>query len=110
MLDYFIFGLSAASFILVILSLIFINKKKLYEHPKLEPGINALLFGLFFLALFLLIKALEYANLLFHEIFLKITPGITTYLNYLTSISDLAFVPLTAVCFFVAMLMFKRLF
>ena len=104
-MDYFIFGLSIASFVFIVLALFFMIKEKKFENKKLKSGINMIIFGLFFLVLLIGINMLYYANEIFN--FEEFLPLI--YINYLTQIADFGFVPLVAVLFLIAMFIFKKL-
>lgn len=107
MINYFIFGLSIGAFIFILLSLIFIVKEKRFEDKKLKSGINAIIFGLFFLILLIAINLINYADKIFNlEGFL---PSVNIYINYLIQIANLAFILLIAIFFLVAMLIFRRL-
>lgn len=101
MIDYIIFGLTAASVLFLILSIIYLLKQRVLEDKRLSYGINTLLFGLVFLGLFVLVKHIEYANVIF-ELNL-------TFTNLLLNISNLIFLPIMAVCIFVSSLIFKEI-
>lgn len=101
MIDYIIFGLTAASVLFLILSIIYLLKQRVLEDKRLAYGINTLLFGLVFLGLFILVKHIEYANVIF-ELNL-------TFVNLLLNIGNLIFLPIMAVCIFVSALIFKEI-
>lgn len=101
MIDYVIFGLTAASILFLILAFIYLIKQRVLEDRRLTHGIDTLLFGLIFLGLFLIIKHIEYANIIFEFNI--------SFINTLISIAHLVFVPLMAICFLVAIVMFKEI-
>lgn len=101
MIAYINFILTCASIIFLILSLIYLLKQRVLEDKRLTQGIDTLLFGLIFLGLFLLVKHVEYAGIIF-ELNLS-------FINTLSHIAGLAFLPLMAICFLVAIIMFKEI-
>lgn len=109
MIDYFIFGLSIIAFVFVVLSLFFIVKEKRFENKKLKSGINAIVLGLFFLMLFIATNLMNYADKIFHEEIIGFLPSIDIYIDYLIQIANLAFIPLIAIFFLVAMVIFRKL-
>lgn len=101
MIDYIIFGLTVASILFLILSIIYLIRQRVLEDKRLTYGINTLIFGLVFLGLFILIKHIEYANVIF---------GLNlTFMNILSNIAYLIFLPLMAVCILVATQIFKEI-
>ena len=102
--DYLLLGLYFMGFVFSIFGFVFLNRLKHYEDERLENGLNALLFGVFSFSLFMLVKSGYYLYILFPDA-LEI---IASYLVFLNSLSSLIFVPLMAVCFLVAMLLFNE--
>lgn len=101
MINYIIFGLTVASILFLILSIIYLIKQRILEDKRLTHGINTLIFGLIFLGLFVLVKHIEYANIIF---------GLNiTFMNILLNIASLVFLPLMAVCILVATQIFKEI-
>ena len=76
-------------------------KIKKFEDLKLGNGFKALILGFFFLGLFLLINVIKYLNGLFN--FLQ-----GNYLTYLFDIGELVLIPLFAICFLVAIYLFRE--
>lgn len=101
MINYVLFSLTAASILFLILSFIYVLKQRVLEDKRLAHGIDTLLFGLIFLGLFLLVKHVEYANIIFS---LNLS-----FINTLSNIAYLVFVPLMAISFLVAIIMFKEI-
>ncbi len=101
MINYVIFGLTAASILFLILSIIYLIKQRVIEDRILTHGIDTLLFGLIFLGLFLIVKHIEYANIVFEFNI--------SFINILINIAHLVFIPLMAICFLVAIIMFKEI-
>lgn len=101
MIDYVNFTLTCASIVFLILSVIYLLKQRVLEDKRLIHGIDTLLFGLIFLGLFLIVKHIEYANVIF-ELNLS-------FINTLLYVAGLAFLPLMAICFLVAIIMFKEI-
>ena len=101
MINYIIFGLTAAAILFLILSIVYLIKQRVLEDKRLTHGIDTLLFGLIFLGLFLIVKHIEYASIVFE---LNIS-----FINILINIAYLVFIPLMAICFLVAIVMFKEI-
>lgn len=99
--DYILIGINVLSFVFIFFSIIFMAKIKKFEDLKLGNGFKVLILGFFFLGLFLLINALNYLNKLF--LFIQ-----ESYLTDLLSISELILIPLFAICFLAAILLFKE--
>ena len=103
-----ILGMDVLALFFCLVTLVYIKRNREYERMELENGLNALLFGVFFLFISLLVHALVYAEKNFHDTLVLSLPEAATYAGYLMNIADLALVPLFAVCFFVALLFVYR--
>ena len=94
-------GLSIGSVILVLLNIIFLVKLREFERSDLENSLNAMVFGLFFLLIFMIISVLDFAYQAAPGSVEEVVADAGTYISYLVQIADLAIIPLFAVCFFV---------
>jgi hypothetical protein len=103
-----ILGMDVLALFFCFVTLVYIKRNREYERMELENGLSALLFGVFFLFISLLVHALVYAEKNFHDAIVLSLPEAATYAGYLMNIADLALVPLFAVCFFVALLFVYR--
>ncbi len=110
LLDQLLFGVLVFSVFFLFLTLVFLIKNRQYERSQFEQSINSLVFGLFFLLLSMLVQLLNAINETFKGSLAKMIPDINTYLDYLLTISDVALVPLFAVCFFVGIYLAKENF
>ena len=91
-----------------LVTLVYVKKNREFERLELESGLNALLFGMFFLFISLFITTLVYVEKTFSLALNLILPNAATYIGYLSSVSDLALLPLFAVCFLVAVLLVRK--
>ena len=91
---------SILSFVLLFYSIIVLIKRRQYESTRILRGYNALVFGLFVLAIFLLIRGIKYLYLLLS----KIEEGGLIYFDVL---STLILLPIVAASFLVSMLLFR---
>ena len=107
LLDQILFGMGFLTVFFAFITLLYIKKNREYERLELESGLNALLFGMFFLFISIFIDFLVYLDKTFF-IFSAITAQAGTYLGYLVNISNIALVPLFAVCFLVAILLIRK--
>jgi hypothetical protein len=101
MQDYILTGINVLSFVFIVLSILVMVKIKKFEDLKLGNGFKGLILGFFFLGLFLLILVIKYLNTIFE--FIQ-----ENYISYLFSISELVLIPLFAICFLVAIYLFKE--
>lgn len=76
-------------------------KIKRFEDLRLGNGYKVLTLGFFFLGLFLLINVIKYLNVVFK--FIQVT-----YLSDLLNIGELILVPLFAICFLAAIILFRE--
>ena len=93
-----IFGI--LGFVLLLYAVILLIKRRQYESSRIVNGYNALLFGLFSLALVSLIKGTKY----FYFILSKVDE---VHLVYFDVVSILILLPLVAGSFLVSMLLFR---
>jgi len=100
-LDQIILGIDIISVLLLLATLIFMVKNREFEKMEVENSMNALIFGVFFLFLIMLINSIIYLDKSFKAVFAPLGGDISTYMNYLVIVSDVALIPLFAVCFFV---------
>ena len=106
--DQAILGMGIITFLCALVTLVFIKKNRDFERLELEPGLNVLMFGMFFLFIAVLTDTLVYVEKNFHDAVIAIVPSTPTYLQYLLDIRELFLIPLFAVCFFVAVLLVRR--
>lgn len=109
MINYILLILTALSFILLIIGIIYMNKLKRFEDERILTTKNILTFGLFFLLLNLGISSLTILDKLFQSTLIKISPNIPNYIQTLDQISNTAFIPLFAICLLAAMISLKEL-
>ena len=93
---------------LALVSLVYISRLRDYEVRDVESSINAILFGIFFLFIILIINTLVSVDASFHDQIVEYVPEISTYLGYLTQISELALAPLLAACFLIAVFLLRE--
>jgi len=91
---------SILSFVLLFYSIIVLIKRRQYESTRILLGYNALVFGLFALAVFLLIRGVKYLYLLLSKIE-------ESGLIYFDVLSTLILLPIVAASFLVSMLLFR---
>lgn len=108
MINYFLTGLSALSFIFLIVSFKYILKQKKYEDIRLSNGINALAFGILLLAMFLLVKTFVFIDKIIHDTLVNISSLIPYYLSYVEQVTNSGVLLLVAASFFVAILLFRE--
>ena len=101
-LNIFLFVSFFVGFVSLSYSLIILIKRKEYENKRILKGYNAMLFGIFILALYSLIRSFTFGYLALNSEFI---PFQTIYIDIIPS---LILLPLFAASFFVGMLMFKE--
>jgi len=99
--NYILTGINVLSFVFIILSILVMAKIRRIEDLRLGNGYKVLILGFFFLGLFLLINVIRYLDTIFR--FLQ-----DVYLNDLFNIGELILIPLFAICFLAAILLFKE--
>ena len=90
--------------ILSFLALINLKRNREFERSEYEPSLQSLLFGAFFLFFASLTHLVHSAITLYHDTIIASIPQIDTYLDYFLTITNIALLPLFAVCVFVAIL------
>jgi hypothetical protein len=101
MQEYILTGINVLSFVFIVLSVLVMIKIKKFEDLRLGNGFKVLILGFFFLGLFLLINVIRYLNTIFQ--FVQ-----ENYLSYLFNIEELILIPLFAICFLAAIILFKE--
>jgi len=95
-----IFSIDIISVILLLATLVFLVKNREFERSEVENSMNALIFGIFFILLVMIVNSLVYLQKGYPNVLGGIS-NIDKYLGYLVTISDIALIPLFAVCFLV---------
>lgn len=106
--ELLILGLDALSVLLILLTIIFMVKNREYEKFELELAINAIIFSLFFLLLFMIINVLRSADLAIHNELASLLPEISTYIGYASQVADMALAPLFAVCLVAGLILVRE--
>ena len=101
MSDLFLFIAFLLAFAILVYMIIALVKRKEYENSRIHSGYNVLVFGVIFLALSTLLKTVKFGLLYFQF------PFIEDSLIYFDVATQLFIIPLFAISFFVAMLLFK---
>ena len=99
--EQIILGIDIFALLLLVVGIVFLVKNRNFERSEFENSINTMIFGLFFLVLVVLISIIEYLDLAFHNSLIGAIPDITTYVNYMVTVSEIALIPLFAICFLV---------
>ncbi|MEK6840301.1 MAG: hypothetical protein AABX72_05135 [Nanoarchaeota archaeon] len=107
-LDQILLAMDLLTLLFALVTLVYLKRNREYERLELESGLNALLFGMFFLFISLIITTAVYFGKAFSTTLELFFPEIQTYLGYLQSVSQLALLPLFAVCFLVAILLVNK--
>ena len=95
-----IFAINVVSVIFLLATLIFLVKNREFERLEVENSLNALIFGIFFILLVMLIRTFVSLDAAYKSVTASLG-DVSKYINYLNIISDVALIPLFAVCFFV---------
>ena len=103
-----ILGLDALSILLILITIIFLVKNREYEKFELELAINAIIFSLFFLLLFMIINVIRSADMAIHNELASLVPDITAYIGYATQIADMALAPLFAVALVAGLILVRE--
>lgn len=98
---------NAFSAMLALVGLVYLSRNREFELSEMETTINAILFGIFFLFIILVIYTIKNVDVVFHDKIASFVPNISTYLGYLTQITELALIPLFAVCLFISVLLLR---
>lgn len=98
--ETFVMIMYALGTIVLIYSGIVLIKRREYENKRILSGFNALIFGIFLLALSFFLKMVLNIVLIFWDNF--------DWLIYLDIISNLILMPLFGISFLVAMFLFKE--
>ena len=107
-LETFILTTNIVAVMLAIVSLVYLSRLREFEVIHVESSINALLFGVFFLLIILLINTVQSIDAAFHDKLTSFLPEVSTYIGYLTQISELALAPLLAACFLIAVFLARE--
>ena len=100
--------INIVSVMLALVGLVYISRIRDFEVREVEKSINAIMFGIFFLLIILIIKTITQVDVVFHDKLAGMVPEITTYIGYLTQITELALAPLLAVCFLIAVFLLRE--
>ena len=92
-------------FVFLIYTLIVLIKRREYENKRIINSYNVLMFGMFLMALALLLKGLKFGYLSFGERFFDLTD----YLYLFDVVSNLILIPLFGVSFLVSMMILKEI-
>ena len=92
----------------VVLSLAFLVRNREYERSAFENSLNALLFGLLLMVLIKAIDVLYWSRDIFPN--LLISTGMEPYIANMLTVSQVALLPLFAVCILVAVIFAKDAF
>ena len=103
-LDQVILGLDIISVILFLATLVFMVKNREFERLEVENSLNALIFGVFFIFLVMVINTIIFLNKSYSNVFASFG-DISRYLNYLEITSELGLIPLFAVSFLVGIIL-----
>ncbi len=107
-LNEVLLGMDVLTLLFALVTLVYLKRNREYERLELESGVNALLFGMFFLFIALLITTFVDLGKVYAPVLAQLLPQAQTYVGYLQNISDLALLPLFGVCFLVAVLLVKK--
>lgn len=103
-----IFWLDVLTLAFVVLSLAFLVRNREYERSAFENSLNALLFGLLMMVLIKGIDVLFWSRDVFPN--LLISTGLEQYIDSMLTVSQVALLPLFAVCILVAVIFAKDAF
>ena len=98
-------GLDIFTLFFAFLSIVALKRVRNYENSAYESNVQLLLFGCFFLFLSSLVRHAQSINASYHDLLASLLPNIDTYLGYFATISNIALLPLFAICVFVAVLL-----
>ena len=93
---------------LALVSMIYISRLREFEVRDVESSMNAIMFGVFFLLIILIVNTIQRIDKVFHDRIASFIPEITTYISYLTQISELALAPLLAACFLIGIFLLRE--
>lgn len=103
-----IFWLDVLTLAFVVLSLAFLVRNREYEKSAFENSLNALLFGLLLMVLVKVIDVLYWSREVYPDFFAS--TGLETYIDTMLTVSQVALLPLFAVCVLVAVIFAKDAF
>jgi len=96
------------SVMLALVGLVYIARIRDFEVREVETSVNAIMFGVFFLLIILIVNTIVNIDAVFHDKLVNMVPEITTYIGYLTQITELALAPLLAACFLIAVFLLRE--
>lgn len=103
-----IFWLDVLTLAFVVLSLVFLIRNREYEKSTFENSLNALLFGLLLMVLIKGIDVLFWSRHVYSDFFLS--TGLEPYIDSMLTVSQVALLPLFAVCVLVAVIFARDAF
>lgn len=103
-----IFWLDVLTLAFVVLSLVFLIRNREYEKSTFENSLNALLFGLLLMVLIKGIDVLFWSKDVYSDFFLS--TGLEPYIDSMLTVSQVALLPLFAVCVLVAVIFARDAF
>jgi len=104
----YVLWIDVVTFLLVLLSLIFLIKTREYEKSVFESSINVMLFAMLLMILIKLIDIASGVNMNYPAIISKY--GIETYIVNAITISGVVLLPLFAVCVLISVIFAKDSF
>ena len=93
---------SFLGFVFLLYGVLMLMKRKEYENPRIKDGYNALIFSVFILALYALLKTIKYGSIAFN---VNLFNGNFFYLDVL---AQAGLLPLFCISLITGMLLFKR--
>ncbi len=103
-----IFWLDVLTLAFVVLSLAFLVRNREYERSGFENSLNSLLFGLLLMVLVKAIDVLYWSEDVYPN--LLVSTGLEPYIDTMLAVSQVALLPLFAVCVLVAVIFAKDAF
>ncbi len=92
----------------LISSIVFIAKYRRFQDKRLLNPINAYIFGLIFLLMYMAIKTLDLSKPFVKELIPGYYNSFAVYTNYLILISDLGIILMIAACYLISVILFKE--
>jgi len=103
-----LFTFYSFSVVFLILSLVFLAKYKRFQSEHINKTADIYLFGLVFLALYAFIGFLDSGKFIVESLLPSLYSDFEIYVDYLMIISNIFFVLLMSICYFISALLMKE--
>lgn len=106
--ELFLFWSSAASVVFLLITFIIFIKNRRFEKKEFEPGINAVLFGVFLTLISALIYTLNFAFIAYPRTSAQYIASVQPYMQFALQTVEIGLMPLIAICILLGIFSMKE--